>query len=302
MIRRRVVRAPASSANLGPGFDCMGAALGLTLELEVEETGEFAVQTDLQVAKGRENLCVRAFERAAPRRGLHLHDQLADTSLGRPRLERGGDRGRADGCRSHVRAGRRSARTRERPRGPPRQRRSGAVRRLRHLCRRSGDALRRADGAGGAGGRPRAGTYARAPRARRWLRRCRARTPCSTSRTRALLTLGLARGDWDLLARGLHDRLHQPQRASLFPRSFELAAAGTRAGCARRDDLRRRPDGAGVVLLRADGRRRRGAGRRDRRLGDAAARLRSRRRAPTWTRSEPGQLREALARRSSDVV
>src|SRR3984885_4643054 len=63
MIRNRVVRVPASSANLGPGFDSLAAALALSLEVEVEETGEFAVETDLSVARGRENLCVRAFER-----------------------------------------------------------------------------------------------------------------------------------------------------------------------------------------------------------------------------------------------
>src|SRR5271154_6636628 len=63
MIRRRKGRVPASSANLGPGFDCMAAALALHLELEVEETGEFAVETDLPIPRGRENLCVRAFER-----------------------------------------------------------------------------------------------------------------------------------------------------------------------------------------------------------------------------------------------
>src|ERR1700690_695295 len=62
-IRRRVLRVPASSANLGPGFDCLAAALALHLEVEVLETGEFAVETDLPVATGRENLCVRAFER-----------------------------------------------------------------------------------------------------------------------------------------------------------------------------------------------------------------------------------------------
>src|SRR5690606_14215947 len=38
----------------------------------------------------------------------------------------------------------------------------------------------------------------------------------------ALLTLGLARGDWDLVARGLDDRLHEPHRAHLFPRSAQL--------------------------------------------------------------------------------
>ncbi|HTA05049.1 MAG TPA: homoserine kinase, partial [Solirubrobacteraceae bacterium] len=66
MIRRRLVRVPASSANLGPGFDCMAAALALHVELEVLETGEFAVETELPVARGRENLCVRAFERLHP--------------------------------------------------------------------------------------------------------------------------------------------------------------------------------------------------------------------------------------------
>ena len=70
MIRRRVVRVPASSANLGPGFDCMAAALALHLELEVEETGEFAVETELTVSRGRENLCVRAFERLHPADGF----------------------------------------------------------------------------------------------------------------------------------------------------------------------------------------------------------------------------------------
>ena len=39
MHRRRLVRVPASSANLGPGFDVLAAALGLHMELEVEETG-----------------------------------------------------------------------------------------------------------------------------------------------------------------------------------------------------------------------------------------------------------------------
>ena len=38
----------------------------------------------------------------------------------------------------------------------------------------------------------------------------------------SLLVLGLARGDWDLVARGLDDRLHQPRRAHLFPRSMGL--------------------------------------------------------------------------------
>ena len=37
--RHRLVRVPASSANLGPGYDVMAAAVSLHLELEVEEAG-----------------------------------------------------------------------------------------------------------------------------------------------------------------------------------------------------------------------------------------------------------------------
>jgi homoserine kinase len=61
--RRRVVRVPASSANLGPGFDVLAGALSLHLELEVVETGTFAVVTELDVPRDRTNLVVRAFER-----------------------------------------------------------------------------------------------------------------------------------------------------------------------------------------------------------------------------------------------
>jgi homoserine kinase len=38
----------------------------------------------------------------------------------------------------------------------------------------------------------------------------------------SLLTLGLATADWELIAAGLRDRLHQPYRAHLFPRSAAL--------------------------------------------------------------------------------
>jgi homoserine kinase len=61
MNRRRLVRVPASSANLGPGFDVLAVALSMHVELEVVETGRFAVQTDLRIARDRRNLCVRGF-------------------------------------------------------------------------------------------------------------------------------------------------------------------------------------------------------------------------------------------------
>jgi homoserine kinase len=70
--RRRLVRVPASSANLGPGYDVMAAALDLWLELEVEETGEFSFDPgDLDVPTDRDNLVVRAFET------LHSADGIA---------------------------------------------------------------------------------------------------------------------------------------------------------------------------------------------------------------------------------
>lgn len=64
------VSVPASSANLGPGFDCMAAALGLWLHVEVEETGTFAVEHDLPLPVGRDNVVVRAFERLRPADGV----------------------------------------------------------------------------------------------------------------------------------------------------------------------------------------------------------------------------------------
>jgi homoserine kinase len=70
--RRRVVRVPASSANLGPGYDVMAAALDLFLELEIEETGEFSFDpAGLDVPTSRDNLIVRAFET------LHSADGIA---------------------------------------------------------------------------------------------------------------------------------------------------------------------------------------------------------------------------------
>jgi len=70
--RRRLVRVPASSANLGPGYDVLAAAVSLFLELEVEETGEYTFDDGrLGVPAGRDNLIVRAFET------LHSADGIA---------------------------------------------------------------------------------------------------------------------------------------------------------------------------------------------------------------------------------
>ena len=70
--RRRLVRVPASTANLGPGYDVLAAALTIELELEVSETGEFSVDAGTELPADRSNLCVRAFEALHPADGLRF--------------------------------------------------------------------------------------------------------------------------------------------------------------------------------------------------------------------------------------
>ena len=45
-----------------------------------------------------------------------------------------------------------------------------------------------------------------------------------------MLMLGLATADWDLISAGLHDRLHQPHRAHLYPRSADLLERAKQLG------------------------------------------------------------------------
>ncbi|HTU77560.1 MAG TPA: homoserine kinase [Solirubrobacteraceae bacterium] len=229
MIRKRVVRVPASSANLGPGFDCMAAALALELELEVQETGSFAVETELAVARDRQNLCVRAFER------LHPADAFTFTISSSIPLSGG-----LGSSAAAIVAGLMAA---------------------DHLFELDADLLGVASELEGhpdnvaaalcggfvvcADGRavrfePPTGLEALAvvPEQAVRTRAARAALPAQVPMQdavfnvahAAMLTLGLAKGDWDLLARGLHDRLHQRQRADLFPRSFELACRARELG------------------------------------------------------------------------
>jgi homoserine kinase len=229
VIRRRVVRVPSSSANLGPGFDCMAAALAPALELEVAETGNFAVESELAVSKGRENLCVRAFERLHP----------ADDFTFRIRSEIPLSGGLGSSAAAIV-AGLMAA---------------------DHLFELDADLLACASELEGHPDNVAAALYggfvicadgeatrfdpptglealAVVPEQPVRTRAARAALPAQVSLQDAvfnvahgaLLTLGLARGDWDLLARGLHDRLHEPHRAHLFPRSFELASRARELG------------------------------------------------------------------------
>jgi homoserine kinase len=70
--RRVTVEVPASSANLGAGYDCLAVALGLTNRIEVEVRGwsrgeiELAVQGEGEdeLTQDRENRCVQGIEAA----------------------------------------------------------------------------------------------------------------------------------------------------------------------------------------------------------------------------------------------
>jgi homoserine kinase len=76
MTERVIVRAPASTANLGPGFDCAAAALDLWNELEVER-GEHAVTVEgagaAELPTGDDHLALRAFALVAPIEDYRFH-------------------------------------------------------------------------------------------------------------------------------------------------------------------------------------------------------------------------------------
>lgn len=221
MVRRRLVRVPASSANLGPGFDAFACALALHTEIEVVETGTFSVQTDLEIARDRRNLAVRGFARLHPPddfefrirsdiplsgglgtsaaayvAGLLAADSMfeldADLLALATELEghpdnvaaalQGGFVICADGSTARF--------------DPPHELEAVLV--IPHQAVRTREA--------------RAALPAEVPMA----------DAAFNVAHGALLTLGLAQGDLDLVARGLADRLHQPYRAHLFPRSAEL--------------------------------------------------------------------------------
>jgi homoserine kinase len=232
MRRRRLVRVPASSANLGPGFDAFACALAVHMELEVEETGSFGVHTDLKIARDRRNLAVRGFARladpepfafritsqiplsgglgssaAAYVAGLmaadHLYELDADVLALATELE-----GHPDNVAAAVHGG--FVICESGAPGPPQATRLEAPAGLEAVVV--------------------------VPRAAVRTKTARAALPAEVPMADAvfniahgaLLVLGLARGDWDLVARGLDDRLHQPRREHLYPRSMELVR-GARA-------------------------------------------------------------------------
>ena len=229
MNRRRLVRVPASSANLGPGFDTFAAAVGIHMTLEVEETGRFAVETGLQIARDRRNLAVRGFAR------LHPPDRFAFRIASDIPLSGG----LGSSAAAYV---------------------SGLLA-ADHLFELDSDLLALATELEGhpdnvaaalqggfvvcADGRavrfePPTGLEAVlvVPHAAVRTKQARAALPAEVPMGdavfnvshAALLMLGLARADWDLVAAGLDDRLHQRRREHLYPRSMELVRAAPGLG------------------------------------------------------------------------
>jgi homoserine kinase len=223
MRRHRRVRVPASTANLGPGYDSFGAAVSLYLELEVEETGTLAVESDVQgIPLDRSNLVVRAFEALHPADGLtfRIRSEIPVSAglgssaaalvaglvaadhmyeLDAPLFELASElEGHPDNVAAALFG--------------------GFV-----ICTR-GEMPYQLDAQPGLEGvivippDPVATSDARAA--------LPAEVPMADAvhnlAHASLLTLGLATGDMSLIGRGLSDKLHQPRREHLYPRSMEL--------------------------------------------------------------------------------
>jgi homoserine kinase len=215
------VRVPASSANLGPGFDVLAAALGLHMELEVEETGRFEIVTDLPIARDGRNLCARAFGALRPAGGVRFtirSDIPLSGGLGTSAAAYVAGLVAADtlnGGGADVLA--EAVRLEGHPDNVAAALLGGFV-----ICT-GAEAERFDPPAGLEAVLVVPGTAVRTAAARAALP---AEVPIADAvfnvGRASLLVLGLARGDLDVVARGLGDRLHQPRRASLYPRSARL--------------------------------------------------------------------------------
>ncbi|HKO38938.1 MAG TPA: homoserine kinase [Solirubrobacterales bacterium] len=236
--RHRLVRVPASSANLGPGYDALAAAMAMHLELEVEEADEFSFDPGgLGVSTGRGNLIVRAFESLRPADGIAF----------RLRSEIPLARGLGSSSAAIV-AG------------------LFAADHLYELALTKEEMLARATEIEGHPDNVAAAIYGGfvvcgsdddgRPTAARFdppeglegivvippdqvpTRRAREAIPAqlpladavANVSAAAMLVLGLRSSDLDLLARGLRDRIHQDRRRELYPRSMEIVDSARELG------------------------------------------------------------------------
>ncbi|MEK6272876.1 MAG: homoserine kinase [Actinomycetota bacterium] len=238
-VRRRLVRVPASSANLGPGYDVLAAALSLHLELEVTEAGEFSVDAGGQpVPDDRGNLCVRAFEALHPADGLRFEIRseipLA-RGLGSSAAAIVAGLAAADHMfelgleREQIYA--RAVELEGHPDNVGAALYGGFV-----VCPQADGEQRpgpvRLDPPEGVEG------VVVIPHEEVPTEQARAAMPIEVPVTDAVaniaaasqLVLGIERSDLTLISRGLADRLHQPYRASLYARSIELVASARELG------------------------------------------------------------------------
>jgi homoserine kinase len=232
-VRRRLVRVPASSANLGPGYDVMAAALSLHLELEVAEADGFSVDTgDQPVPDDRRNLCVRAFEALHPADGLRfeIRSEIPPArGLGSSAAAIVAGLAAADHMfelgleREQIYA--RAVELEGHPDNVGAALYGGFV-----VCPQGDGAQMpapvRLDPPEGVEG------VMVIPDEQVSTEQARAALPIEVAVTDAVaniaaasqLVLGIERSDLTLISRGLADRLHQPNRAALYPRSMELLA------------------------------------------------------------------------------
>ena len=221
MHRRRLVRVPASSANLGPGFDVLACALGMHVEMEVAETGRFRVVTDLAIARDRRNLAVRAFELLHPVEGMEFRirsDVPLSGGLGTSAAAFVAGLMAAD---SIFELDAKLLDVASKLEGHPD---NVAAALLGGFVICAGSRAARFEVPSGLE------AILVVPHKHVRTARARAAMPSQVPLSDAvfnvahagMLVLGLVRGDWDLVAEGLQDRLHQPRRSSLYPQSMAL--------------------------------------------------------------------------------
>jgi homoserine kinase len=228
--RHRIVRVPASTANLGPGYDTLAAALSPTLELEVEETGEFFIHTEIRgVPADRSNLCVKAFEALHPVDDIAFHVRSGippAAGLGSSAAAIVAGLCAADHMYELDAPLFKLARELEgHPDNVAAALHGGFV-----IC--AGEEPVRLD--------PPPGLEAvvAVPPEQVPTADARAALPAEVPLAEAvhnvahasILMLGLARDDFSLIGRGLRDLLHQPRRRHLYPRSMELVERAEELG------------------------------------------------------------------------
>jgi homoserine kinase len=242
---RFAVKAPASSANLGPGFDAIGIALDLWNEITIDTDGPAGevvnLGTEAALLDGRENLTLSAMRTLAKELGRSLPGFSITAETNIPIA-----RGLGSSAAALV-AG------------------LAAANRLLDLGLRDDELFARSweieghgDNVGAAmfggavlavpgvhhivrlwqHGDPGYSTVVFIPEATGATWAARAALPNQVPHADATfnlaraagLAIGLQRNDPELIAAGMHDRLHEPYRARLFPHLDEMKRAATGAG------------------------------------------------------------------------